>query len=202
LRWIVTVLALGAQAATLPPPYPRDGATKMLDHRRVQVWDIAWLRQAYPVHHHVYDLVGVYYSPGERVIVSTTGERRLVTTAAWTTAFQRRGLTHSEEGVSDAPLRAVFVEIKDEPRPLASDASGLPPFPAGAGKQLVDNDRATLWEFVPPPATGGTVHLHRNDAVVVAFAAGKPKVSFVTRGTTHTDEGAAGAGRLYVFEIK
>lgn len=202
MRWIVTVLVLGAQAATLPPPYPREGATNMLDNRRVQVWDIAWLKREYPRHHHVYDLVDVYYSPGDRIIISNTGERRLVATPAWNTAFQRRGLTHAEEGASDPPLRAVFVEIKDEPRTEAPDMSDTPPLPSGTRKPLVDNDRVTLWEFVPAPAAGAPVHRHRHDAVVVAFTAGKPKVSFAARGATHDDEGVEGAERVYIFEIK
>jgi len=202
MRWIVTVLALVAQAATLPPPYPREGATKMLDNDRVQVWDIAWLKREYALHHHVYDLVGVYYSPGDRIIVSNTGERRLVTNVAWNTAFQRRGLTHFEQGASDTPLRAVFIEIKDEPRQEPPDANAAPPLPAGTRKPLVDNDRVTLWEFVPAPAAGPSVHRHRHDAVIVAFAAGKPNVRFAARGTTHDDEGVEGAARVYIFEIK
>src|SRR5262249_36896654 len=152
-------------------------------------------------HRHVYDLVVVYYAPGDRIITSTTGERRPVSTPAWNTAFRRRGLTHIEEGTSDPPLRAVFVEMKDEPRPDVLDSGGAPPFPARTGKQLLDNDRATVWEFVPGPA-GAAAHRHRHDAVVVAFAAGTPKVSFTPRGTTHTDEGIAGAERVYVVEIK
>ena len=111
-------------------------------------------------------------------------------------------MRHFEEGASVAPLRAVFVEIKDEPRPQAPDTGGPPPFPAGPATQRVDNDRATVWEFVPAPAPGTTAHRHRHDAVVVAFTAGKPKVSFTARGTTHDDEGVGGAERVYVFEIK
>ncbi len=202
MRSIVIAVILGAQAAALPPPYPRQGTTKMFDNDRVQVWDITWLKQPYPLHRHVYDLVGVYYSPGDRIITSATGERRAVSSPAWDIPFQRRRLTHTEEGASDAPLRAVFVEIKDEPRPQAPDTGAAPPFPAGAGKQRVDNDRATVWEFVPAPATEAVAHRHRHDAVVVAFVGGKPKVSFTARGTTHNDEGVAGAERVYVFEIK
>jgi len=202
MRWIATVMVLGVQATALPPGCPREGATKMFDNDRVQVWDVAWLRRQYPLHRHVYDLAVVYYSPGDRIIISTTGERRPVSTPAWDITFRRRGLTHIEEGTSDPPLRAVFLEMKDEPRPDVLDTDGTPPFPAGIGKQLLDNDRTTVWEFISAPATRATAHRHRHDAVVAAFAAGKPKVSFTARGTTHTDEGVAGAERVYVFEIK
>jgi hypothetical protein len=200
MRWIAIALALGAQTANLPPPFPREGAALMFQNDRVQVWDIAWLRQQYPLHHHIYDLVGVFYSPGDRIIVSDAGERRRVTTAAWSTAFQRRGLTHTEEGASDPPLRAVFIEITADPRREALDAPGTPPFPAGSGNRLVDNDRAAIWEFAPAPIA--TAHRHHHDAVVVAFAAGKPTVSFTPAGTTHNDEGLGSAARVYVFEIK
>jgi predicted metal-dependent enzyme (double-stranded beta helix superfamily) len=80
----------------------------------------------------------------------------------------------------------------------------LPPpaFPAGGGNQLVDNDRATIWEFVPAPGSTASPHRHAHDAVVLSFAGEKPRISFITRGTVHTDDGGAGGDRLYVFEIK
>jgi hypothetical protein len=59
---LITVLLLLFQSQALPPPFPRDGATKLLENDRVVVWDVAWLKQAYPVHRHVYDYAGVYYT--------------------------------------------------------------------------------------------------------------------------------------------
>src|SRR5258706_6046199 len=128
MRWILTaLLSLLAQAATPPailsPAYPRAGATKILDNDRVQVWNIAWLKgQPSPLHRHLYDLVGVYYEPGDRMIISPQGEKRPVSTKAWDIAFQRKDVTHIEEGVTDAPLRAVFVEMK-RPGPYGADAA-------------------------------------------------------------------------------
>jgi hypothetical protein len=205
--WYLTITALVFalfQTDVLPPAYPRPGTTKLLDNARVQVWNIAWLKQQYPLHRHVHALVGVYYAPGDRTIISTAGERRPVSTPAWDTVFQRAGVTHVEEGASDEPLRAVFIEMKDEGplgAPASSPPSSPPPFPAGAGTQTLDNERTTAWEFVPPPALR-TNHRHAHDAVVVAFTGRTPKVSFVARGTVHADEGVTGADRLYVFEIK
>ena len=175
---------------------------KLLDNSRVQVWDISWLKQQYPLHRHVYDLTGVYYTDGDRVIVSEAGARRPAHTAAWDTAFQLKGVTHIEEGASDTPLRAVFAELK-EPAALGVVDTATSPaaFPNGTGKQLRDNERSLLWEFVPIP-TGGAAHRHQRDAVVIAFIGKTPKVTFVTRGTVHANEGVAGADRLYVIELK
>ena len=200
---LTLALLLFAQAQTYPPPYPRAGVTKLLENARVVVWDVSWLRQAYPTHRHVYDFAGVYYTSGDRIIVSPEGVRSPNSSVAWDTFFLRRGLTHSEEGASDEPLRGVFVEFK-EPQPLgAVDARTSPPaFPAGAGKQLRESDRVTIWELAQAPGSSAPPHLHTRDAVIVTFTKLKPQVTFVERGTVHSDEPASDADRIFAFEVK
>jgi hypothetical protein len=196
--WVLTQTAAG----NLPPAYPRPGATKMLDNDRVQVWNIAWLKgQPSPLHRHRYDLVGVYYEPGDRMIISPEGARRPVSTKAWDIAFQRSGITHIEEGVSESPLRAVFVEMK-EPGPYgtAASAGGPPAFSGDGAVQKLDNERVTVWEFTAkPPARP---HRHTHDAVVVAAGGASPRALWIKQGTTHSDEGVGDAPRIYVLEIK
>ena len=63
------------------------------------------------MHRHRYDHVGVYYAPGDRIIISTEGERRPVHTDAWNISFQRRDVTHAEQGASEEPLQAVFIHL-------------------------------------------------------------------------------------------
>ena len=191
-------------AAALPPAYPRPGAEKpVLENDRVLVWAITWLKQEYPLHRHPYDLIGVYYTPGERLIVSENGTRRPVHTEAWETVFQSKGVIHVEEGASDSPLRAIFVEMK-EPAALGVVATTTTPpaFPRAGARPLRDNERSIAWEFVPAPGVEPAPHRHLRDAVVVSFTGQTPRVSYVTRGTVHTDEGTAGADRAYVFELK
>ena len=192
MRLIVALLILLVQTPLLPPPFPRDGTTKLLENDRVVVWDVSWLRQAYPVHRHIYDYAGVYYTSGDRTIVSERGTRSPAATAAWDTFFFRRGVTHSEEGASDEPLRAVFVEFK-EPNPLGSADA-----PSTLGKKVRESERVVIWEFVPAPSP----HSHARDAVVVSFMNIKPRVTFVPRGTTHNDEQTGAADRTYIFELK
>jgi hypothetical protein len=188
--------------ANLPPAYPRPGAVKILDNDRVQVWNIAWLKgQPSPLHRHLYDLVGVYYEPGDRMIISPEGAKRPVSTKAWDIAFQRAGVTHIEEGVGDAPLRAVFVEMK-QPGSYGTDAAvaNVPAFSGGGGVQKLDNERVTVWEFGGTPAA--RPHRHTHDSVVVAIDGQTPRASWIKRGTVHSDEGGDNASRIYVFEIK
>ena len=205
MRWMAAAaVAFVVQGvpANLPPPYPRPGAVKLFDNDRVQVWNIAWLKnQPTPLHRHIYDLVGVYYEPGDRMIISPEGAKRPVSTKAWDIAFQLTGVTHIEEGVSDSPLRAVFVEMK-QPGSYGTDAggAGAPAFTGEGATQKLDNERVTVWEFAGHPAP--RAHRHTRDAVVAAIDGQNPRAVWVRRGTVHDDEGAGGASRVYIFEIK
>lgn len=210
MRWLPVVLAAlvsaaptAASAQDYPPAYPRPGATLARENGRVRVWDIAWLMRAYPVHRHRYDHVGVYYTAGDRVIVSLDGERRAVHTEPWNISFQLRGVTHSEEGASEVPLRAVFVQIKDEPRTGGAPLPSGPTFPVDGPTQRLDNERTTVWEYGAASALSPVAHVHLHDAVLVSFGPeGRPMVRWVERGTLHETDAAAGSTRMFVFEVK
>src|SRR5262245_66527891 len=112
MRALLASLVFLLQTQPLPPAYPRPGATKIVENDRVVVWNIAWLKQQYPLHRHIYDLVGVYYEPGDRMIIATDGSKRHVSTNAGDIAFQKRGVTNIEESASDAPMHEVFIAFK------------------------------------------------------------------------------------------
>jgi hypothetical protein len=85
MRWLnVFLLAVVAgQTPELPPPFPRPGTTQLLENSAVAVWNVSWLKQQYPLHTHRYDLVGVSYVEGDRIITQGNAPGRLVTTKAW-----------------------------------------------------------------------------------------------------------------------
>jgi hypothetical protein len=114
-----------------------------------------------------------------------------------------RGITHSEEGASEQPLRGVFLEFK-EPQPLGTveQRTSPPAFPGTSGRQLRDSDRVTIWELAPRLGPSRPPHLHARDAVIVTFTKLKPRVTFVERGTVHNDEQTSGADRVFAFEVK
>src|SRR6187402_1575011 len=120
----VAVLVLLVQAATaLPPPYPRAGTTKLLENDKVIVWDVAWLEQQYPLHTHLYDLVGMSYVAGDRIVLQPDGTRRRISTTAWAFQTQRAGVTHYEEGAGTPPMRSVQIELKS---PAPGGTTGTP----------------------------------------------------------------------------
>jgi hypothetical protein len=174
MRTLTLALLLFAQAQTYPPPYPRPGTTKLLENERVIVWDVSWLRQAYPTHRHIYDYAGIYYTNGDRIIVSPQGVRSPTSSVAWDTFSLPRGITHSEEGASEQPLRGVFLEFK-EPQPLGTveQRTSPPAFPGMSGRQLRDSERVTMETLAgarspravaPPRARRRDCRLHGTEA--------------------------------------
>ena len=109
LKVIAVTAMLATQAAELPPPYPRPGTTTLLENDVVAVWDVSWLKQKYPLHTHRYDLVGISYAEGDRIITQGDAPGRLVNTKAWVFQTNRANVTHVEEGASDPPMRAVQI---------------------------------------------------------------------------------------------
>jgi hypothetical protein len=186
-----------------PPAYPRDGAIKMLENEHIIVWDISWLKQNYPIHRHRYDHTGVYYSPGDRIITSNEGITREVHTEAWNISFQLAGVTHTESGTSDEPLRAVFIQIK---RPVAAAIelnSSTPQFPDDDPLDRRSNDRVRVWEYDEAfSSTDDSVHYHGHDAVVVWFdPENQPNVHFISRGAAHSNDIPTAAVGVFIFEI-
>ena len=52
---LLLMAIVAAQAAELPPPFPRPGTTALLENDAVAVWNVSWLKQQYPLHTHRYD---------------------------------------------------------------------------------------------------------------------------------------------------
>ena len=200
LNLLLVMAAVVSQTAELPPPFPRPGTTSLLDNDAVAVWNVSWLKQQYPLHTHRYDLVGVSYAEGDRIITQGDKPGRLVNTKAWVFQTNRANVTHVEEGASDPPMRAVLIEVKaPAPRPPAAE-------PADALRQVAgapawENNRAAAW--VVMPGSSAAMHRHVGDAVELIFdGSTTPKASFVPAGTVHAGPAPADGGRAYIFEIK
>ena len=213
MRWlnllVLTALVAGAvpqspapsPSAELPPPYPRPGTTKLLDNTVVAVWDVAWLKQQYPLHTHRYDLVGISYAEGDRVITQGNTPGRVVNTKPWVFQTNRAAVTHVEEGASDSPMRAVQIELKAA-APHGTAAETPDGLRQVIGAPSFENNRAVAWAL--PPGASPPAHRHSGDAVEMVFTGTPPTpaVTFVPAGTVHTGPTLGDGGRVYIFEIK
>lgn len=191
-------MLLAIQEAQLPPPFPRPGTTLLFENDVVAVWDVSWLKQQYPLHTHRYDLVGVSYAEGDRIITQG-GTGRLVNTKAWVFQTNRAGVTHVEEGASNPPMRAVLIELKiaGSRQAAADPADGLRHV---AGPPAFENNRAMAWAVLPDSPV--PMHGHSADAVEVLFDGAAPKAAFVPAGTVHKGPAPAKGERAFIFELK
>jgi hypothetical protein len=200
LNVVVVTAMLATQAVELPPPFPRPGTTKLLENDAVAVWDVSWLKQKYPLHTHRFDLVGISYAEGDRIITQGNAPGRLVHTDTWVFQANRAGVTHVEEGASDPPMRAVLIEVKAAaPRETHADPPDGLRHVAGA-PAWDENNRAAAWLVM-----GGTsvpTHRHVGDAVELLFEGASPTATFVPAGTVHAGPAPAAGARAYIFEIK
>jgi quercetin dioxygenase-like cupin family protein len=88
----VALLTMAVAAQTLPPPFPRTGATQLLDNERVTVWDYA--KAASASHSH----------PMDTFVVWTEGR-------AGHAVFLPAGTVHTEEPIG-ASTKATIFELK------------------------------------------------------------------------------------------
>jgi hypothetical protein len=200
VRHLLLLAVIAAQAEQLPPPFPRPGTTPLLQNDMVAVWNVSWLKQQYPLHTHRYDLVGISYVEGDRIITQGNAPGRLVHTKPWVFQTNRANVTHVEEGASDPPMRAVLIEVKTAaPRPpVTAPADGLRQV---AGAPAWENNRAAAWLVMPGSAAPR--HRHVGDAVELIFdGSATPKAAFVPAGTVHDGPTPPEGGRAYIFEIK
>ena len=201
-RSLLVLLALaGVQAPDLPPPFPRPGTTLVFENEVVAVWNVSWLEQKYPLHTHRYDLVGVSYAEGDRIITQGSGPGRLVKTKAWVFQTNRANVTHVEEGASDPPMRAVLIELKNA-APRTATPEAVDSLRQVAGPPAFENNRAVAWMI--PGGSSAPSHRHAGDAVELIFdgATPAPKAEFVPAGTFHAGPAPGSGGRAFIFEIK
>jgi len=195
MLWFV----LGGQ--TYPPPYPRSGTKALIDNARAQVWDVSWPKgQPSALHRHLYDMTGLYYWPGDRIITAVDGSTRNISTKAGQIQWQLKGITHIEEGTSADPLRAVMIELKgDGPSHKVEKKDGVAAF-TGPAMPLLDNERVTVWDYARPSAAAK--HNHPMDTFVVWTEGRAGHAVFLPAGTVHTDEPIGSASKATIFELK
>ncbi len=220
LLMLTAVSTLMAQQE-LPPPFPRTNATKLFENNRINVWNIVWPKgQPTALHRHIYDQVGTYYARGGRTITTPDGEKRSNMTEVGNLSNTKKGTTHIEEGNTDPPLQAVFIELKqDKPSGMAPADVGAPAFPREGAKQVQDDDRVVVWDATWAAGSPGFKYRAARETVViwlgdgtlrVTTGSGSASTSAVKSGTMrHLDRGAgetlemaSGSPRVLFFELK
>jgi hypothetical protein len=204
-----------------PPPFPREGATKVFENARVVAWRVDWIRnKPTMMHEHKLDLVGVVLERGQtRITVPSGTVTTNPPTVRGAAAFQPRGVIHVEEALLDQ-ARNMTVELKDEKVAARPPNTSAPEgFPREGARLVVDNDRVAVWDYTYVPGRVVPLHIHNRDAVVVPVDPGEIRVQFrngETRITklvpgealffsgadAHSEEVTVGSPRVIAIELK
>ena len=216
----LTVLGSVAAAQQLPPPFPRTNATRLYENDRINVWDIVWPKgQPTALHRHIYDQVGTYYARGGRTITTPDGQARSAMTEVGSLSATRKGTTHIEEGNTDPPLHAVFIELKrDAPSGLPPADVGRPAFPRDGASRVQDDERVTAWDTEWSTGSQGFQYRAPLETVIVWLGTGTLRTTVNGRSTEtpvtpgamrHLDRGApemleltSGSPRVLFFQFK
>src|SRR4051794_22831567 len=109
---LVGMALLAAQ--NYPPPFPREGVTKLFENDRVVVWAGTFVKnRPTPMHEHTMDLVGVFLSDGKvntTLLDGTTREGKPFGNGS--VVFGPKGVIHVEESLVDG-TRARGIELKN-----------------------------------------------------------------------------------------
>jgi len=206
-----------AAGQTYPPAFPRQNVTKLVETDRIVVWDIVWPKgQPSPLHRHVYDQVGTYYQAGGRAITPLNGKPSQNTTPVGNISTTRKATTHVEEGTTDPPLRAVFIEMKrDTPSTPGAEAA----IPRAGAKQVHTEDRVTVWDYTWSTGVAPVKTRYERETVIVFLTPGSLRLTEGSgairtvavqpgtmwhreRGTVVTEELVSGSPREIIFEFK
>ena len=207
-------------AQDYPPAFPRTNVMALFKSDSVMVWDVMWPNgQPTPLHRHVYDQVGTYYSPGGRVITELDGTKRGAMTQIGALSNTRAGTTHVEEGTTDPPLRAVFIELRAKgsaERPAPSDVP--PMFPRERSVQRLDDERVTVWDHTWQAVeategwyehdtvwvflTDGVLDFHGGHSAPYRLTASPGRIRHVVAGTLESVTVVSGNPRAMIFAVK
>jgi hypothetical protein len=220
VKKLIFLIALALSCAalaqeTLPPPFPRVNATKLLENDRIVVWNIVWPKgQPTALHRHVYDQVGTYYARGGRTITTPDGEARQAMTEVGSLSTTRKGTTHIEEGNTDPPLRAVFVELKSD-MPVSVTGGNHPVH--NDAKQVLDDGRVRAWDVASLKddlfggTPGGTVQVFLGSGRIKEmnlanrteeFSVAPGTMRYIAPGDREHQTAIEGSPRVMVFEFK
>jgi quercetin dioxygenase-like cupin family protein len=214
------VLLLAAQS--YPPPFPRDGATKVLENESVVVWDVTWAKgKPTPMHRHVLGVVGVTLVPGTvRVTLPDKSTRESEKDTMGAVSAGGEGMIHMEEGTSDTPRRAILIEIKGASKDSIPQPQGVEPaWPREGASKVFENDEAVVWDYRFQKDRAIPLHFHDRDTVVVELEPGVTRgipqdgapqettwqgmrARFAPRGRVHREEVVSGSPRGIIVEIK
>ena len=188
LLGVLSALVSGQSLRTedIPPAFPREGATRVLENEWVTAWDATWIpNKSTAMHRHAYDYFGVELTDSRTDVIESDGSTRTLSMRRGLSWFIAKGATHREIGISaNPPRRAILVDRSDVPSPSYVNSTRFPLASSdSSAKKLVDNARVTMWEQAWAPGQEGPMSFYPRNVVVMFVDGGELTVAAPDRTT-------------------
>jgi hypothetical protein len=166
-------------AASLParkysPAFPREFATEVKTSNGFAIWDVTWKKaKSTGMRELALDQVTVTLTEGAVKVIRSDGSWDIQQRRFGSVSFQSKGTVVEEEGVSDAPSRAIVFQIQDVAPTKWPTTEGVPGmFPRVGAVELFETDRIRLWDAEWRPGERLGRHLHYIETAAVFLNGG------------------------------
>ena len=175
----LVILTPAVWAQKSAPPFPREGAKKVIENDYFAIWDVTFengkstgMRQL-PL-----DQVSVYLSEGPVKVTKPDGTWSIEQEKLGAVRYESKGTVEAEEGAGDQAFRAMIVQLKDAVPPKREVVPGIPDkLPREGTVKLFETDRVIIWDYTWKTGMKSPLHLHYHIDAVVYLVGGKTVVS-------------------------
>src|ERR1017187_7790558 len=157
------------------PPFPRDGAKKVIENDYFIIWDVTFDNgKPSGMHPLPLEQVTVFLTEGPVKFTRPDGTWGIEQEKVGAVRYASKGTVESEEGAGEAPARAMIFQLKDAVPPKRAIVPGIPDkLPREGTVKLFETDRVVIWDYTWKTGMKSPLHLHYHIDAAVYIAAGK-----------------------------
>jgi hypothetical protein len=190
-----------AVAQKYAPPFPRDGATKVLEDEEFAIWDVTYEKgKSTGMHELTLDQVSVNITVDGLSAIKVTkpdGTWSIEQEKNGSVRFESKGTVEAEEGASDRPTHIFVFQLKNFAPPHRPITEGIPgQFENRVGAvKLFETDRIVVWDDTFLPGLRKPLHKHYSETAITYYQPGKVR-QFIGGVPGPPNEYLVGAARI------
>jgi hypothetical protein len=166
--------ATSVPARKYSPAFPREFATEVKTSNGFAIWDVTWKKgKSTGMRELALDQVTVTLTEGAVKVIRSDGSWDIQQRRFGSVSFQSKGTVVEEQGMSDAPSRAIVFQIQDTTPTKWPTTEGVPGmFPRVGAVELFETDRIRVWDAEWSPGERIGRHLHYIETAAVFLNGG------------------------------
>jgi hypothetical protein len=171
-------LLLGSSVAfaqNYAPPFPRDGAEKVLENENFIIWNVKYEKgKSTGMRKLDLDQISVVLSEGAVKVSKPDGTWAIEQERLATVRFQPKGTIVETQSISDDAAGETVFQLKDAPAPPSPPVAGVADlFPRVGAVKLFETDRISVWDASWRPGERIGRHMHYRRSAFVFIDGGR-----------------------------